>query len=478
VLVFNLGLKAQLPDGSIGPDWTATDIDGVEHHLYDYLDNDKVVIIDFFTTWCSPCWDYHNNGALDEMWELYGPEGTDEVMIFQIETDIATDMEDLLGNTSGSQGNWIEGVEFPTIDDAPNPNNPPYGTICGDLYEVSYIPTIYVICPSRNTNEDHWEDGYMNAEELYEYMGGCEAATEQIDVAIKSYEGSDSYCNGQLNNAAVVIQNLSLEGNLTQATLNAMLDGIAISTVEYSGDLPLYSIETVPFESITGLPEVANLTFQVVLDGDTYLDNNEIDVAVTQTTLEAELNFTIEVQPDDYPDEISFELLDENGNLLYEVAAGSIETSDLHTFDISISEPACITWNIHDVYGDGICCDYGDGYIRLLDTESGEELLLVNGEYGSGTTKSFAALDPTIGIDERYGEKLQIYPNPARDYVTIVAESTIQKIEIFDHTGKSINTYQPGLRYLNINTTGIQSGVYFIKIFSHDNVITRKLVIE
>ena len=30
---------AQLPDGSIAPDFTATDINGVEHNLFSYLDS-------------------------------------------------------------------------------------------------------------------------------------------------------------------------------------------------------------------------------------------------------------------------------------------------------------------------------------------------------------------------------------------------------------------------------------------------------
>ena len=33
--------------GSIAPDFTATDTDGVEHNLYDYLNNDKTVILNF-----------------------------------------------------------------------------------------------------------------------------------------------------------------------------------------------------------------------------------------------------------------------------------------------------------------------------------------------------------------------------------------------------------------------------------------------
>ena len=45
---------AQLPDGSIAPDFTATDITGVEYNLYDLLDAGNTVILDFYATWCGP----------------------------------------------------------------------------------------------------------------------------------------------------------------------------------------------------------------------------------------------------------------------------------------------------------------------------------------------------------------------------------------------------------------------------------------
>ena len=39
--------SAQLPNGSVAPDFTLTDINGVQHKLYDYLDNGYTVSLPF-----------------------------------------------------------------------------------------------------------------------------------------------------------------------------------------------------------------------------------------------------------------------------------------------------------------------------------------------------------------------------------------------------------------------------------------------
>jgi len=40
--------QAQLASGSTAPNFTLTDIDGNTHQLYDYLDQGKAVLLDFF----------------------------------------------------------------------------------------------------------------------------------------------------------------------------------------------------------------------------------------------------------------------------------------------------------------------------------------------------------------------------------------------------------------------------------------------
>src|SRR5690606_7472604 len=67
---------AQLPVGSMAPDFTLTDINGTPQHLYSYLDQGYTVVIDISAAWCGPCWSAHESGFMKNLYEQYGPTGT------------------------------------------------------------------------------------------------------------------------------------------------------------------------------------------------------------------------------------------------------------------------------------------------------------------------------------------------------------------------------------------------------------------
>lgn len=156
--------QAVLPDGSVAPDWTLTDLDGNSHTLYDVLDDGKMVIIDFSATWCPPCWSYHNNGVLESLWDDFGPDGTDELMIYLIEPDQSTSVECLYGPTGcvgGTLGDWVTGTHYPII-------NTPNSSV-GNAYNITYYPTMYAVCPNRLV----YEAGQVNYNNWLTWMETC-----------------------------------------------------------------------------------------------------------------------------------------------------------------------------------------------------------------------------------------------------------------------------------------------------------------
>lgn len=139
LIILSSSLMAQLPDGSQAPDFTVTDINGQTHTLSNYLDEGKTVFLKFFATWCGFCWNHHQTNALNELYEQYGPPGTDEVMVILIEGDSRTN-EGCITNSgcnANTYGDWTDGKTNPIADDA----------AVNSLYRVGYFPTIYGICP-------------------------------------------------------------------------------------------------------------------------------------------------------------------------------------------------------------------------------------------------------------------------------------------------------------------------------------------
>ena len=172
-------LNAQLPNGSIAPNFKAIDIDGVEHDLYEILQQGKSVILDFSATWCPPCWSYHESGALHDFMESYGPEGSDEAMVFYIECDITTSLEDLNGTGNNTQGDWVDGTNYPIIDKA----------YIANLYQIGSYPTIMMVCPDRLVQNV----GTQSSDNLYSQIGNCPS----IDVkpAVSFSADNTAGCN-------------------------------------------------------------------------------------------------------------------------------------------------------------------------------------------------------------------------------------------------------------------------------------------
>nr|NQU91135.1 carboxypeptidase regulatory-like domain-containing protein [Bacteroidota bacterium] len=84
-----------------------------------------------------------------------------------------------------------------------------------------------------------------------------------------------------------------------------------------------------------------------------------------------------------------------------------------------------------------------------------------------------------VGVDENIAaENINVFPNPANNKVMISASEEITKIQLINYSGQLVLDQQIIGTNTELNLSELGSGIYFIKVFSQNNVITRKLVIE
>lgn len=147
LLGFGLHSNAQLTNGSTAPDLTLEDYYGGTHNLYSYLDAGKTVFVEIFAAHCPTCWNYHQSNTLKDLYNNYGPNGTDEVMVLALEYDEYNDSTAFTGNHSPwvTAGDWLTGTPYPI-----------FNVEGGDRqvftdYNVSYYPVVYKICPDKLT---------------------------------------------------------------------------------------------------------------------------------------------------------------------------------------------------------------------------------------------------------------------------------------------------------------------------------------
>ena len=261
---------AQLADGSIAPDWTMTDIEGNSHNLYSILDEGKSVVIDIMATWCGPCWSYHHTDRLKTLYNNYGPDGTDEIMVFMIEASSSTNEACLYGTSgcSGSTyGDWVTGTPYPIIHISGS-----NGAGFNSDYNLAYYPTLYKICPNRKI----YEVGQPPLQTWINWVSSCNLEATGEATSNVCFEDSDAAVNLDVSGGYGNISFLWSNGMTTEDLLNLPAGDYSCTITEGQG----HSIEVGPFTvEAPDAPLLVNLQNlnDVSCNGD---NNGSIDIEV------------------------------------------------------------------------------------------------------------------------------------------------------------------------------------------------------
>ena len=88
----------------------------------------------------------------------------------------------------------------------------------------------------------------------------------------------------------------------------------------------------------------------------------------------------------------------------------------------------------------------------------------------------FLTLSNDNFVTNSENNKLQIYPNPAKNIIHIKNNSEIEKITIFDYLGKEILTQTQNINEVNVEN--LSKGIYLIEIHSENEKVYKKFIKE
>ena len=475
--------NAQISDGTISQDWTATDLNGNIHNLYDLLDSGYTVVIDLNATWCAPCWNYHTSGALEDLWENHGPAGqpgvsattTDDVYVFMIESQGSNTIDQLngiQGSTGNSYadntaGNWVTGTNFPIIDDAS----------IADLYELTYFPTIFTVCPNRQATLT----GQSSATEHYSFVGTCTSANGTNNGGLLSYDGETSSCNAI--DVVVTLQNLGTEP-LTAATIEVFDGATSLASTDWTGNLSTYGVDQITVGQVT--PSAAtNYSIEI-----TTTDDNMSDNTVSQTLSPANtsvgLDVTVEIETDAYGSETTWELRGSTGTLL---ASGG-PYNDLSAVGTTVQTPVhvllttpfdCTTFTIDDSYSDGMDAGYGAGNYAVKDHDG--NVLVSGGDFGDSESGKFTAGN-NVSISENAIDGLGVYPNPFSTTATVKFNNNTGAdaiIEVMNMLGQVVYTENAGdasgMQNVTIDGSSFDAGIYMVNVKTGAVITSKRIVL-
>ena len=134
-----------------------------------------------------------------------------------------------------------------------------------------------------------------------------------------------------------------------------------------------------------GLPSVPRtIVFNyVVPEGTVLLNSNELKATINfeAVTLCDTGDVNIDITTDDWPDETTWSLVDEDDN---EIAAGGPYDIQNELFEETVTglDSGCYTFTIFDAFGDGICCEFGAGSYAISCASSGT-VIKSGGQFGA-----------------------------------------------------------------------------------------------
>ncbi len=118
------------------------------------------------------------------------------------------------------------------------------------------------------------------------------------------------------------------------------------------------------------------------------------------------------------------------------------------------------------------------GFPTGTGTQNGPDIPVTAGTYNISFEKSSGnySFANTLSNHESSISEIKIYPNPTNNIWNLSHTTTIDSVELFDVTGKTIQSFEPKASQFELDGSELIQGVYFVKIKSGSDFAVQKII--
>jgi len=235
---------------------------------------------------------------------------------------------------------------------------------------------------------------------------------------------SGMYCGTSIE-PVVLIKNMGAD-NLTSLDIEYSINGGAAQTHAWTGDLGFNLGEEVTLPEIGFTSQAVNTIDVTVSNPNGQPDPNpgndnvshDFEAAPPATTS----TVLFEIKTDQYPSETTWDLKNSAGTVLYSGGTYS-GANTVFNETWTLDDLDCYTYTIYDSYGDGICCDYGVGYYKVMDENT--TVLFEGGEFGSEESKPFERVGDDILTADFMADVTTVFEGESVNFTDLSTGGTI-----------------------------------------------------
>ena len=192
----------------------------------------------------------------------------------------------------------------------------------------------------------------------------------------------------------------------------------------------------------------------------------------------AEGPLTLRIRYDSYPTEVSFSLAGmDDCRYYYQTTGSQSDAGATREYTLSPATAGLYRLKVYDVGGDGLSGTVAvvDAQGNTLFSRNGSDLMVWDDLYLNITTAgSEGPQDPVVAIDDvaMQSVSLQLYPNPATDRLMFSADMPVQRVQVFDMTGRMVMS-STGTE-LDVST--LPAGLYMLRAMGETGVGSKKFI--